>query len=118
MKVSSCYSIFAFASMEGAKKVYVDTLGCKVVHQIEFPGHQYCTVEDASGNRTDLIVGDDAKPGFFGLRVNVDDFEEALEEYKQAGAKVLFGPFDLPKSKLVSLDIPYGENISLFYHKK
>ena len=65
MKVSSCYSIFGFPSMETALKVYVDILGCKVLHQIEFPGHKYCVVEDANGNRTDLITGDNAETGFY-----------------------------------------------------
>jgi len=58
------------------------------------------------------------QPGFFGIRMNVDDPEAALEAIKQNGGTVVGGPFDTEWTTAYAVKDVDGNNITILKHKK
>lgn len=118
MKVSSCYTVYGFDDIELALKIYTEYLGCKVLHHPAIPENEYYVVEDANGNRTDLVSGPFAKSGFHATRINVDNIEEAVEYFTVNGTKLVRGIFDYPSCKMAILSAGEGIEMIVYEHKK
>jgi len=56
--------------------------------------------------------------GLYGLRINVDDMDAALEAIKQNGGTVLGGPFDTEWTSVYAVKDADGNNISIMKHFK
>jgi len=127
MKTTSCYSVFYFSSLETLEKVksfYIDNgIMEQAHHKVDEGFSNYYVLKDNSGNATDIFTSDkfSMKDGFFGLRVNVDNFDEKAEELMKEGYKAAFEPIDTDSSSFCIFLAPEGKyipNVVVFSHNK
>ena len=117
MTITSFYPIFCYKDTDAAVKRYEET-GFKVLHKFENDHLRHYVLEVAS-DRLDIIYDENipVEDGYFGMRVNVRDFEEGLEYFKKCGFdKVLMEPVSMNNSIHVALMNKKGERILLYYH--
>ena len=120
--VSSCYPVFAGKYPEKAVEVLAKSFDLKVAHHFSFEMMEYYVLVDANGNHMDVMRHDlvvDA--GFFGMRLNVDDFDAAAAFLKDIGYEFTFGPFDSPSSIVAVMEKPSNPKAQRYvvsHHKK
>ena len=109
-------------SHELAKEVAAaESVGCVVKHHFagkEKYGAEYYVVENPKGGRVEFLEMDGLDKGFFGWQVNVEDFEEAVAEYKAKGFKELRFVRDTESNYFVLLTDEKGTKVSVVNHKK
>ena len=121
MKVTSYYPVFYTENLEEEAKRYTEDLGFSIVHRIEVRDLEYYIL-DNGGNRIDLIHSTlpyaPFDTGFYGMRVNVDDFEEGLAYFKNLGM-VQEGDIKEDDSRITAVLVGKdGMRVILFHHKK
>lgn len=121
MKVTAYYPVFYAENLEEEVRRYTEELGFSIVHKIEVKDLEYYIL-DNGGNRIDLIhytlPYTTFDTGFYGMRVNVDDFEEGLAYFKGRGM-VQEGETKEDESRKTA--VLQGRDVSriiLFQHKK
>ena len=121
MKVTSYYPVFYAEDLEAEAKRYIDELGFCVVHRIQVKGMEYYVL-DNGGNRIDLIHSTlpyaTFQTGFYGMRVNVDNFDEGYEYFKNLGMVQQGDIAETDSNKSVVLIGHDGMRTILFHHKK
>ena len=121
MKVTSYYPVFYAEDMETEAKRYTDDLGFTVVHDAEVKGFRYLIL-DNNGNRIDLIntvlPNVPFSTGFYGMRANVDNFEEGLEYFTKQGMKQAGEIREDKSNKVATLIGKDGMRVVLFHHLK
>ena len=121
MKVTSYYPVFYAENLEEEARRYIEDLGFSVVHKIQVKDVEYYIL-DNGGNRIDLIHSvlpfTTIDSGFYGMRVNVDDFDEGYEYFKNQGRVQEGDVRENDSSKSVVLVGRDGMRIVLFHHKK
>jgi len=122
MKVKSLYPTIVSENPEKIMEFY-KTLGFEKKHDLttQVGGHVYVV---ANGDlEIEIMEAVDNGPislptGIYGLRMNVDDMDVAIETLKQNGGTIMAGPFETPISKnLMAKDVD-GNNITLIQHIK
>ena len=121
MKVTSFYPVFYAEDLEAEAKRYTNDLGFSIVHDIEVKGMRYLIL-DNNGNRIDLInTGlpfSSFATGFYGMRANVDNFDEGMEYFMKQGMKQEGKIREEKTSKSVVFVGKDGMRIVLFQHLK
>jgi len=54
--------------------------------------------------------------GFYGLRINVDDLDAAVEAIKQTGGTILAGPLETPYSQVFAVQDSDGNYLTIMKH--
>lgn len=121
MKVSSYYPVFYAEDLEAEVKRYTEDLGFVVKHKTDVKELRYYILEN-NGNRIDLVQTSlpflSASNGYYGIRVNVDRFEDGLEYFKGRGM-VQEGPErETDSARYAVLVGRDGSRIVLFQHIK
>ena len=120
--VSSCYPVFAGQNPELGVKVLTESFNLKVAHHFNSEFMEYYVLVDANGNHMDLMRHDKVENlGFFGMRLNVDDFDGMVEFLKAQGYEFAFGPFDAPSAivgVMVNPGNPNAHRYVVSHHKK
>ena len=121
MKVTSYYPVFYTENLEEEARRYTEDLGFSVVHRIDVEGLEYYVL-DNNGSRIDLIHSTlphvSFDKGFYGMRVNVDDFDEGYEYFKSQGMIPESDIKESDSSKNVVFIGRDGTRTILFHHKK
>lgn len=119
MKVTSYYPVFFAEDLETEAERYIDDLGFSLVHDAEVKGLRYLVL-DNHGNRIDLINTSlpfaSFTTGFYGMRANVDNFDEGLEYFRGQGLKEEGPVREGKSSKSVVLVGRDGMRVVLFQH--
>ncbi len=119
MTITAYYPIIYVNDMDAALKQYTEELGFEKKHVINGP--YFKEVVLANGNyRIDLTTtsADEYKSrdGFYAMRVNVREFDEALQYYKGLGYQPAYEPVHTPHCDLVELKKEGADSIFLFHH--
>ncbi len=119
MTITAYYPIIYVNDMDAALKQYTEELGFEKKHAIEIQFLKEVVL--ANGNyRIDLLTaledGFKAREGFYAMRVNVREFDEALQYYEGLGYKPAFEPFHGTVSDHVVLEKEGADRIFLFHH--
>ena len=121
MKVTSYYPVFFAEDLETEAKRYIDDLGFSLIHDAEVKGFRYLIL-DNHGNRIDLIYTSlpfaSFTTGFYGMRANVDNFDEGLKYFTGQGLKQEGEIREEKSSKSVVLVGRDGMRVVLFQHLK
>jgi len=121
MKVTSYYPVFFAEDLEAEAKRYTDDLGFSIVHHAEVKDFRYLVL-DNHGNRIDLIntvlPNKSFSSGFYGMRANVDNFEEGMEYFKSQGLKQEGQTRENESNKVAVLVGRDGMRVVLFHHLK
>ena len=122
MKVSSCYPVFAGKDPESGVKVLSECFNLTVAHHFNSELMEYYVMVDANGNHMDLMCHGMVKDlGFYGMRVNVDDFDAMVEFLKAQGYEFAFGPFESPSAIVAVMENhqkPSAHRYVVSHHKK
>ena len=120
--VSSCYPVFAGKNPELGVKVLSESFDLKVAHHFTSDFMEYYVLVDANGNHMDLMRHNMVEDlGFFGMRLNVDDFDAMVAFLKSQGYEFAFGPFDSPAAivgVMVNPGNPNAHRYVVSHHKK
>jgi hypothetical protein len=120
--VSSCYPVFAGKNPENGVKVLTECFNLKVAHHFSSELLEYYVLVDTNGNHMDLMRHNMVEEmGFFGMRLNVDDFDAMAEFLKAQGYVFAFGPFDVPSAIVAVMVNPTNPNAHRYvvsHHKK
>ena len=119
MTITAYYPIIYVNDMDAALKQYTEELGFEKKHAIEIQFLKEVVL--ANGNyRIDLLTaledGFKAREGFYAMRVNVREFDEALQYYKGLGYQPAYEPVRTPHCDLVALEKEGADRIFLFHH--
>lgn len=121
MKVTSYYPVFFAEDLEAEAKRYTDDLGFSIVHDVEVKDLRYLIL-DNHGNRLDLIntvlPNRSFSTGFYGMRANVDNFDEGMDYFKNQGLKQEGQIRENKSSKVAVLVGRDGMRVVLFHHLK
>ena len=121
MKLTSYYPVFYTDDLDAESKRYVEDLGFSILHRIRVKDLEYFILEN-NGNRIDLIQFEHpfspSATGFYGIRANVDNFDEGFEYFKNQGMVQEGAIREDDSAKTVVLIGRDGMRIVLFHHKK
>ena len=121
MKISSYYPEFYYNDLDAALKSYTEDLGFKCLHCLD-DGWVKLYVLELNGYRVDIFTSDreelQMKDGYYGMHINVDDFEEGMKYYGDRGYKVELGPTESPSVKIAVLINDDGDRLFLYKHIK
>lgn len=120
MEISAFYP--AVVTDDAAKIIEkMKKFGFSVIHQrnissVEGVGEY--VMANANNQRMDIVSDPSVSGALHAIRVNVDNFEEAMKIYNDEGFTVFKGPNILPDSKNVLLAAPDKPLILLMQHIK
>ena len=121
MKVTSYYPVFFAEDLDAEAKRYTEDLGFTIKHKTNVKDLQYYILEN-NGNRIDLVHTTlpnlPFTSGFYGIRVNVDHFEEGLEYFQGQGMKMAGTVRETESARSAVLIGRDGTRIVLFQHVK
>ena len=123
MKITSFNPHIATAHSDDIIKLFED-LGFEKSHEkegieIENSDNKVFRMKDANGYYLDIIQDGALPTDNAGIRINVDDFDEAYELLASRGfEKYKEGTIDTPSSRFALLRSPSGFVISLVQHIK
>ena len=120
MTVTSYYPMIFAKDLDAALKEYTEVLGFERKHTVENAILRY-HVLDLNGNRVDIFTSENeaiknSKEGFYGMRVNVREFDEGLDYYQQKCFKVIQGPMHGKDCDIATLINDAGDIIFLYHH--
>ena len=120
--VSSYYPVFAGKNPQNDVKFLTETFQLKVVHHFSSDFQEYYVLEDASGNRLDVMRHNQIDAlGFYGVRVNVDNFDAMANALLDQGYEYSIGPFDTPVVTVAVMENPnnpVAHRYIVSHHKK
>ena len=109
--VSSCYPVFAGKNPELGVEVLKKSFNLNVAHHFNSEFMEYYVLVDANGNHMDLMRHNAVEDlGFFGMRLNVDNFDEMVDFLKGQGYEFAFGPFEAPSAIVAVMAHPTNPN--------
>jgi len=121
MKITSYYPVFFAEDLEAEVKRYTEDLGFTVKHKTEVKDLSYYILEN-NGNRIDVVHTTiqhlPFEKGFYGIRVNVDNFEEGMSYFKGQGMKQEGNIRETDSARSAVLIGRDGSRIILFQHIK
>ena len=120
--VSSCYPVFAGKNPERGIEILTKSFNLVVDHHFKSEIMEYYVLKDANGNHMDLMRHNMVEDlGFFGMRLNVDNFDEMVDFLKAQGYEFAFGPFEAPSAivgVMVNPGNPNAHRYVVSHHKK
>ena len=120
MKLKNIYPAIVTANPEKVIAFHEKMYGFKVIHKIENNlnmGDCEYVLENPDGFRLDVIQSD-VQNDFHTMRVNVDDFDEALAAYQAEGFAVVVGPETNQSFRRALLCRENGTKFMLMQHLK
>lgn len=121
MKVTDFYPVFYAEDIEAETKRFTEDLGFEVIHKPQIEFLDYVVLENSNKRRVDLVCShfpaDSFKEGFLGMRVNVDDYDDAVSFFETQGYKVFGTAHDTETSVSALLTKGDGTYLVLFQHK-
>ena len=117
MIISGMNTGIATADVEAGSKLYTDTLGFNIKHRLEVSGCKIYVMENEY-TEFDLISGDQFKPGTSAVRVTVRNFDDSVNEVKEAGLTQIGDVIDSEKIKLAFFTNSDGTALIVSHHKK
>lgn len=117
MKITSYYPQFVTDDFEKALKEYTEALGFEVRHKQEVEGFKLYVLKHPCGHKVDLIECADYEPGFFAMRMNVDNLEEAIDYYIVNGGRRDETAFNRLSARYALVNMPNGK-INIVQHIK
>ncbi|GEM_PF-1353668 len=125
MKTTSLYPIIVTENVQETIDFYVGTLDYYKKHDMDLGASRIIVLENPKGctievmqKPTAAVPGLNFGDGLYGFRMNVDDIDEAVAEFRQKGAKILMGPIETPTSKNLMVLDPNGIHLTVMEHKK
>jgi len=119
MTITAYYPIIYVNDLDAALKQYKEELGFEKKHLIE-DGFVREAVLVNGDYRIDLVTSivDEFKSreGFYAMRVNVREFDEALQYYKGLGYEPAYEPVHGTYCDFVALEKKGADRIFLFHH--
>ena len=124
MKITSFNPLIATAHSDDVVKTF-EELGFERRHtkegvEIEDRDNTVFRMKDANGFYLDIVQDDALSKDITGIRINVDDFDEAYNLFVSNGFEKYLeeGAINTPSSKFVLLKSPSGFVVNLVQHKK
>jgi predicted enzyme related to lactoylglutathione lyase len=117
MIISGMNTGIATTDVEESAKFYIDVLGFNIKHRLEMSGCKVYVMENEY-TEFDLISGDQFKPGNSTIRVTVRNFDDSINEAKEAGLTQIGDVIDSEKVKVAFLSKPDGTIVIVSHHKK
>ena len=121
MKVTDYYPIIYADNVEAEIRRFTEDFGFEVKHRPKIEFLDYAVLENEKNRRVDIVCShfpaDSFKEGLFGMRVNVDDFDEGLS-YFEAQGYALVGTAHETETSITALLTKDGDSyLVLFQHK-
>lgn len=120
MIIKNIYPAFVTNDPKSTLEV-LEKIGYKVIHinegVLDKENVEY-VIEDANSNRMDVVYSKNIKNTRQSVRMNVDNFEEALNHFKNNGFEVLVGPDIKENYKCAFLKAANEFSILLYEHIK
>ena len=122
MKVSDFYPIFYAEDHEAGIRRFTEDLGFTVKHRPQIEFLDYAVLENDKKRRVDVVCShfpaDSFKDGYLGMRVNVDDFDEAVSYFEALGYSIFGTVHETESAMNALLTKGDGTYMVLFHHKK
>ena len=90
---------------------YRDILGFEMVERFYNETGGLVLMQSPEGAAVELIDSKSFKTGFWSIGMEVDDFEEAIEDLRAKGCKFIWEPQTLPLGKLAAIEDPNGVQV-------
>jgi catechol 2,3-dioxygenase-like lactoylglutathione lyase family enzyme len=117
MRISGMNTGIATADIESSVKFYTDTLGFSIKHKLDITGCKIYVMENEY-TEFDLVNGDPFKPGTSTIRVTVRNFDDSMNDAKEAGFTQIGETVDSDKIKYALFTNQDGTIVILAHHKK
>ncbi len=105
MQVTSFNPIYGSNNIKEAL-MFFEKLGFNQIHDFSSEGFELKTLENSQGLRVDIINNDYVREnninGYFAVRINVDDINEALEFFKENNAEQIMPLFQEGDSRILT----------------
>ena len=122
MKVTDFYPIFYAEDFEAEIRRYCEEYCFEVKHRPQIEFLDYAVMENEKGHRIDIVrshfPADSFRDGFLGMRVNVDDYDEAVSRFEKQGYSVFGTAHETGSSITALLTKGDGTYMVVFQHKK
>jgi len=122
MKVSSMHPIIISDNAEKTMEFYA-ALGFTTKHSTTMAADSPVYVIANGDVELEIMQAPKNAPvsmpaGLYGLRINVDDMDAALEAFTKNGGTIVGGPFDTEWTSVYAVKDADGNNISIMKHIK
>ena len=118
MKITAFFPVILVRDLEAGLKEY-EAMGFERKHTTEnFAMKSY--VLELNGNRVEIFTSQmdmfNMPDGYYGMRINVRDFEEGVNFFGTKGYKLFMGPFENEYARVGTLSDADGRKIFLYKH--
>lgn len=121
MKVTDYYPIFYAEDLEAETIRFTEDLGFTVKHKPQIEYLDYLVLENEKGRRVDLVrshfPADSFQNGYLGMRVNVEDYADAVAYFATLGYAVFGAAHETDASITALLTKGEGSYLVVFQHK-
>lgn len=120
MKIKRIYPSIATKDPKPALEFFKSS-GYKVIHEnkdVLEPGSIEMVLEADNGDRVDIISTSKFEVEKQAVRMNVDNFDDALEHFNKNDFRVFLGPQTTDSYKICVLDSTMGLYVVLYEHLK
>jgi len=122
MNISSMHPIIITDDAEKTMAFYA-SLGFTTKHSSEMAAGSPVYVIAAGDVELEIMQTPKDMPvpmpaGLYGIRINVDDMDAALEAVKKSGGTIVGGPFDTEWTSVYAVKDADGNNVSIMKHIK
>ena len=121
MKIKNIDPMILTDSPEEMLSLYVKTMGFTITHNLELPKVNLLVLEK-DGERIDIVVDADPKEKHlfkteaYAVRIDVDDYDQALYELLGAGCKIALDTIELTSAKFCLVKQPNGLLLGIMKH--
>ena len=116
MKITSMNPVFVAKDVSGFISLYKGMFGFSVKHVLNAENSTVTVLENADGVRIDAVQRNVEK-SYMGVRINVDNFEDALKEHLERGFMIIEEE-NTPSNRLALIVRENGTEILLVQHRK
>jgi catechol 2,3-dioxygenase-like lactoylglutathione lyase family enzyme len=115
MKVTEiAFTVYPVTDLKRARAFYERTLGLKPGMVFENEGAGYIEYEIGPGVVAIGAGSEQLKPS---VALEVDDFDQAIDELKQEGTKFAIEPLDFPGCRMAAVLDPDGNTVTIHRRK-
>ena len=120
MKVNEiAFSCYPVTDMVRSKAFYEGVLGLKVTMDHKMEGGHWVEFDIGEGTLAiGIAPGMDPSPDGCSVALEVDDFEGAIAELKEANVEFNFGPIETPVCHMAFVRDPDGNSIGIHKRKE
>jgi predicted enzyme related to lactoylglutathione lyase len=108
------FSIYPVADLKRARAFYEGTLGLKPGMAFEGENAGYIEYEIGPGVMAIGAGSEQLRPS---VALEVEDFDAAIKELREAGSKFVIEPLDLPGCRMAAILDPDGNTITIHRRK-